>query len=516
MSDVITGLPCNSDGLCMVCNQKPSPEDLLSCTTCASPWHLTCLSVRPETSADALVWQCPDSTSPTASVGARGAGSSGDLVAAIRALETDESLSEAEKAKKRQELMSKNVLATSDGESNNRVKRTNGSRNDALDILIKSLTCSICFELPERPVTVSPPDLVRLCRTPCGHNFCLKCFEKWVAQRKLTCANCRQSIPSTLRINSNLVGSIRIAKASQRSGSVEYLPQLAHRIRNQDRPDKAFTTERAKKPGKANASSGRIFVTSAPDHFGPITAEYDPEKDKGVAVGETWGHRIECRQWGIHRPMVSGISGQCKYGAQSVVLSGGYIDDEDHGEWFIYTGSGGKDLSGNKRTNKQHSKDQTFTKLNQSLSWLSCLNGYPVRVVRSHKETRSSYAPTEVGLRYDGVYRIEKCWRKDGTQGYKVCRYLFVRCDNEPAPWMLRISHDMERFSYLHLNWVKNFTEHVVSSLQAEKACWMWKKPRPLSRQLVDRGEPDGKKIRRVRRQEQNAKEKVLKGFRCD
>ncbi len=34
------------------------------------------------------------------------------------------------------------------------------------------------------------------------------------------------------------------------------------------------------------------------------------------------------------------------------VLSGGYEDDKDEGEWFLYTGSGGRDLSGNKRTNK--------------------------------------------------------------------------------------------------------------------------------------------------------------------
>jgi len=34
---------------------------------------------------------------------------------------------------------------------------------------------------------------------------------------------------------------------------------------------------------------------------------------------------------------------------------------------------------------------------------------------RSHKEKRSSYAP-ETGVRYDGVYRIEKCWRKNGIQ----------------------------------------------------------------------------------------------------
>lgn len=34
---------------------------------------------------------------------------------------------------------------------------------------------------------------------------------------------------------------------------------------------------------------------------------------------------------------------------------------------------------------------------------------------RSHKEKRSSYAP-EAGVRYDGVYRIEKCWRKISVQ----------------------------------------------------------------------------------------------------
>lgn len=40
----------------------------------------------------------------------------------------------------------------------------------------------------------------------------------------------------------------------------------------------------------------------------------------------------------MHWPHVAGIAGQAKYGAQSVVLSGGYEDDEDHGEWFLYTG----------------------------------------------------------------------------------------------------------------------------------------------------------------------------------
>ena len=29
-----------------------------------------------------------------------------------------------------------------------------------------------------------------------------------------------------------------------------------------------------------------------------------------------------------------------------------YEDDQDEGEWFLYTGSGGRDLSGNKRVSK--------------------------------------------------------------------------------------------------------------------------------------------------------------------
>ena len=69
-------------------------------------------------------------------------------------------------------------------------------------------------------------------------------------------------------------------------------------------------------------------------------------------VGDWWKDRLDCRQYGAHFPHVAGIAGQSNRGAQSVVLSGGYEDDQDEGEWFMYTGSGGRDLSGNKRTSK--------------------------------------------------------------------------------------------------------------------------------------------------------------------
>lgn len=140
------------------------------------------------------------------------------------------------------------------------------------------------------------------------------------------------------RINAALVVAIRLARNAASSEPKAFVPKQYHYIANKDRPEKAFTTERAKRTGKANACSGRIFVTIPPDHFGPITKEYDPERNQGVLVGETWEDRMECRQWGAHFPHVAGIAGQSDHGSQSVALSGGYEDDMDMGEYFLYTG----------------------------------------------------------------------------------------------------------------------------------------------------------------------------------
>lgn len=102
----------------------------------------------------------------------------------------------------------------------------------------------------------------------------------------------------------------------------------------------------------------------------------------------------------------------------TVTRAGGYQDDRDEGEWFLYTGSGGRDLSGNKRTNKEQAYDQKFESYNKALL-RSCERGLPVRVVRSYKEKLSAYAPpdAESALRYDGIYKIVACWRTVGSQG---------------------------------------------------------------------------------------------------
>ncbi|KAM0863741.1 hypothetical protein ACQ4PT_044382 [Festuca glaucescens] len=507
-------LPCDGDGVCMVCRAAaPAEVELLRCTTCATPWHSPCLS-KPPALADAATWSCPDcsgdaSAAPAPTATAAGAGGGGDLLAAIRRIEADATLSDQEKARRRQELLGGAARqALNDGEDEDDVVA-----KTAFAIIGSNITCSFCMKLPDRPVT-----------TPCGHNFCLKCFEKWVHSGKRVCGKCRAPIPSKMvelpRINLAIVAAIRTARNAKNAKSAVSAGTY-HSVENKDRPDKAFTTERAVKAGKANASSGQIFVTIAPDHFGPIPAKYDPKRNIGVLVGDTWEDRLECRQWGAHFPHVAGIAGQSTHGAQSVALSGGYIDDEDHGEWFLYTGSGGRDLSGNKRTNKDQSSDQKFEKMNAALR-LSCLKGYPVRVVRSHKEKRSSYAPVK-GVRYDGVYRIEKCWRKIGVQGkYKVCRYLFVRCDNEAAPWTSDLHGDLPRPlpKIKELQGATDITERKGSpswDYDLAKKVWTWVKPEPISKKPIHTGDPEtDKEIRQAQRRSRlSLAEKLLKEFGC-
>uniref|UniRef100_A0A4W3KIC1 E3 ubiquitin-protein ligase UHRF n=1 Tax=Callorhinchus milii TaxID=7868 RepID=A0A4W3KIC1_CALMI len=193
--------------------------------------------------------------------------------------------------------------------------------------------------------------------------------------------------------------------------------------------------------GKGMACVGRTKeCTIVPsNHYGPVP---------GVPVGNQWKFRVQVSESGVHRPHVAGIHGRSNDGAYSLVLAGGYEDDVDHGGDFTYTGSGGRDLSGNKRTAEQ-SCDQKLTNMNRALA-LNCnapINdkvgadakdwraGKPVRVVRSAKGRKhSKYAPEE-GNRYDGIYKVAKYWPETGKSGFLVWRYLLKRDDEEPAPW---------------------------------------------------------------------------------
>lgn len=156
-----SNLPCDGDGLCMVCKSKPPPEETLTCKTCITPWHVSCLSDKPTTMAAAANWDCPDCSlvvdaKPVSAPNSQ----SSDLIAAIRAIEADASLTDQQKAKRRQDLLS------GAAQSSNVPDTDSGRRSDVLDLLDKQLYCSICMQLPDRPVTV---------RNCCDLYFC-KCL----------------------------------------------------------------------------------------------------------------------------------------------------------------------------------------------------------------------------------------------------------------------------------------------------------------------------------------------------
>ncbi|XP_071638230.1 E3 ubiquitin-protein ligase UHRF1 isoform X2 [Temnothorax longispinosus] len=189
--------------------------------------------------------------------------------------------------------------------------------------------------------------------------------------------------------------------------------------------------------GMANVRRQEICYMVPHHHSGPIP---------GVDVGTTWKFRIQVSEAGVHRPPVGGIHGREDDCAYSIVFSGGYKDDYDIGDEFVYSGSGGRDLSGNKRTNKEQSKDQELTRMNLALA-KSCdapvndeegatasdwKKGKEIRVVRNYK-LKSKYAPEE-GNRYDGIYKVVRYYPVEES-GFRVWKYVLRRDDPIPAPW---------------------------------------------------------------------------------
>jgi putative restriction endonuclease len=144
----------------------------------------------------------------------------------------------------------------------------------------------------------------------------------------------------------------------------------------------------------------------------------------GIPVGSTYLSRQEMSRLGIHRPTQAGISGSATEGADSIVLSGGYEDDEDFGEVIVYTGHGGQDP-----VTRQQIANQELTRQNLALA-VSMQQGLPVRVIRGSTH-QSSNAPKS-GYRYDGLYTVERYWHEKGAAGFKVWRYRLVRRSEAP------------------------------------------------------------------------------------
>ena len=144
----------------------------------------------------------------------------------------------------------------------------------------------------------------------------------------------------------------------------------------------------------------------------------------GVRVGDDFDNRKALSRSGIHRPLQAGISGSATDGADSIVVSGGYVDDQDFGDRIIYTGHGGNDPN-----TRRQIGDQDLTRGNMALA-ISCDRGLPVRVTRG-KHDGSEFAPS-TGYRYDGLFQVTNYWPETGLDGYRIWRFELVQIDQLP------------------------------------------------------------------------------------
>lgn len=144
----------------------------------------------------------------------------------------------------------------------------------------------------------------------------------------------------------------------------------------------------------------------------------------GVRIGDIYINRRDLHDSGVHRPLQAGISGTRAEGADSVVLSGGY-EDEDHGDYLVYSGHGGRDGSSGRQI-----ADQSPDAPGNAGLITSMVAGLPVRVIRG-PHGRSPYAPTR-GYQYAGLFAVAGSWIETTHDGFRIVRFRLERLTDQP------------------------------------------------------------------------------------
>ena len=131
-----------------------------------------------------------------------------------------------------------------------------------------------------------------------------------------------------------------------------------------------------------------------------------------VRPGDQFESRLELSLHRQHRPRQAGICATQKEGAESIVLSDKYEDDEVHEDFILYTGHGGRDPESGKQV-----ADQVLTEANLGLA-RSEATGRPVRVYRKVRTEANVSA-----FRYEGLFRVTGHQHAVGRSGFRVFRF---------------------------------------------------------------------------------------------
>ncbi|MEU7004743.1 YDG/SRA domain-containing protein [Nonomuraea sp. NPDC046570] len=163
---------------------------------------------------------------------------------------------------------------------------------------------------------------------------------------------------------------------------------------------------------RAHKSQKRFKVK---EFYGPI---------EGIRSGTIFDSRRALHNAGVHRPLQAGICGTAERGgAESIVVSGGYKDDEDYGDVIIYTGHGGRDPNTGVQVMDQSADDSGNAALIKSI-----MTGLPVRVIRGSGGNERFSPPT--GYSYDGLFTVADYWTKRGVDGPTVIQFRLEQIDD--------------------------------------------------------------------------------------
>lgn len=135
------------------------------------------------------------------------------------------------------------------------------------------------------------------------------------------------------------------------------------------------------------------------------------------------GH-AELHAAGVHRFLGRGISGTDKTGADSIVISGGYVDDRDEGDLVVYTGEGGRD-----RDSGRMVADQSLGDSGNAALVVSQAMGHPLRVVEGLGITQGKRRRATKGYVYRGLFRVADHWMTVGQEGFRICQFKLLKIE---------------------------------------------------------------------------------------
>ncbi|KAF5752431.1 hypothetical protein HS088_TW01G00340 [Tripterygium wilfordii] len=149
----------------------------------------------------------------------------------------------------------------------------------------------------------------------------------------------------------------------------------------------------------------------------------------GVQIGDMFFFRMELCVVGLHGQPQAGIDyvpiSQSSNGepiATSIIVSGGYEDDEDAGDAIVYTGHGGQDKLS--RQCEHQKLEGGNLAMERSMHY-----GIEVRVIRGFRYEGCIGHKVYV---YDGLYKILDCWFDVGKSGFGVYKYKLLRIEGQP------------------------------------------------------------------------------------